>query len=171
MERLKTKMKSTRTPLLLTLALLALAATGCRSTRTAAPTPAPVAVEEAKPDYTIITFTGVVEGIGVNGQVRMEKGKVIWGSVSKVVELGRAMATTDSIWVRMPLMGRNQEGDYRDLERLSGSRITFGDLEDILLSDNAEERIAALGKKMGLTVQVKITRREKAERLTFPFNK
>lgn len=158
------------TPLIATLVLLALAATGCRSTRNVTEPPT-TPVVETTPAYTVITFTGTVEGLGVSGQVRMEKGKVIWGSVSKFVELGRAMATPDSVWVRMPLMGRNQEGDYRDLERLTGNRISFADLEAILESEDAEERIAALGKRMGMSVQVKITRREKAEKLTFPFNK
>jgi hypothetical protein len=69
------------------------------------------------------------------------------------------------------MMGLTQDGDYRDVERLTGRRITFGDLEEILASADAEQRIAALGKEMGYTVNLKITRREKVDKLTFPFNK
>lgn len=155
--------------ILLTVALLATLATGCRSTQNVvSPTPAPA---PAAPQYTVMTFTGVVEGMSVSGQVRMEKGKVIWCSVSKLIELGRAMATPDSVWVRVPLMDRNQQGDYRDLERLAGRHITFAELEAILESDDAGKRIAALGKQLGYTVNIHITRKEKADKLTFPFNK
>ncbi|MBR1549505.1 MAG: DUF4292 domain-containing protein [Bacteroidales bacterium] len=154
---------------LLALTLLALVATGCRSTR---PTPAPTpVVTPTESQYTVMTFSGTVEGISVSGQVRMEHGKVIWCSVSKFIELGRAMATPDSLWVRATMMDLDRKGDYRDLERLSGRRIAFADLEAILLSDDADERIAALGRQLGYNVQVHITRREKADRLTFPFNK
>ena len=151
------------------LGLMALVATGCRSTRPAA-VPTPVATPVVH-DYTVMTFNGIVEGMSVSGQVRMERGKVIWCSVSKLIELGRAMATPDSVWVRVPMMGLTQDGDYRDVERLTGRRITFGDLEEILASADAEQRIAALGKELGYTVNLKITRREKVDKLTFPFNK
>ena len=151
------------------LGLMAMMAVGCRSTRQAsAPTPVETPSESL---YTVMTFTGTVEGISVNGQVRMEHGKVIWCSVSKFIELGRAMATPDSVWVRTPMADINREGDYRDLERLAGRRIAFADLEAILLSDDADERIAALGRQLGYNVHVHITRREKASKLTFPFNK
>jgi hypothetical protein len=149
--------------------MLALVATSCRSTRpTTTPTPETTPTESL---YTVITFTGTVEGINVSGQVRMEHGKVIWCSVNKFIELGRAMATPDSVWVRATMMDVNREGSYRDLERLTGRRISFADLEAILLSDDADRRITALGRQLGYNVQVHITRREKAQRLTFPFNK
>lgn len=153
-------------------ALLATMATGCRSTRNATATaPEATATTEAVSAYTVMTFSGTVEGIGVSGQLRLEHGKTIWCSVSKFVELGRAMATPDSVWVRMPLLGRNEEGDYRDVEQRTGKRVSFGELEAILESDDAEERIAALARQLGINAQVKITRRETVDRLTFPFSK
>ena len=153
---------------LLYLALAAtFALTGCRSTRTVAPIPPATETH----DYTVMTFTGTVDGISVNGQVRMERNRVIWCSVSKFVELGRAMATPDSVWVQVPMLNRNQKGDYNDLSRVTHRRMSFADLQGILESDDAERRIAELAQELNLSVQVRITRREKADKLTFPFNK
>lgn len=140
---------------------------GCRSTRTATSTPQ--TTEESR--YTVMTFTGTVDGISVNGQVRMERDRVIWCSVSKFIELGRAMATPDSVWVQVPMLNRNQKGDYNDLSRVAQRRLTFNDLQDILESADAEQRIAELAQGLNLAAQVRITRREKADKLTFPFNK
>ena len=155
--------------ILLGLGLMAMMAVGCRSTRQAsAPTPVETPSESL---YTVMTFTGTVEGISVNGQVRMEHGKVIWCSVSKFIELGRAMATPDSVWVRASFIGRDQQGDYNDLSRMAKRSLTFSDLQGILESDDAGQRIEELARTLGYAVQVRITRREKVAKLTFPFNK
>lgn len=137
---------------------------GCRSTRTATPTPT-----EQPSEYSMMRFTGTVDGMSIDGQVRREHGKVIWVSVSKLIELGRAMATQDSVWLRVPLMDRYQQGDYRDLERMAKMKITFADLEAILESDDAERQIAELGKRFGAEVKVRITKRERTGKLSFPF--
>ena len=151
------------------LGLMAMMAVGCRSTRQAsAPTPVETPSESL---YTVMTFTGTVEGISVNGQVRMEHGKVIWCSVSKFIELGRAMATPDSVWLRAPLLGRNDAGDYRMVKRRTGLDISFADLQDILEADDAEQRIANLARRFGVTLTVKIKKRERVDTLTFPFRK
>ena len=144
--------------------LMAATMAGCRSTRTAtAPTTEPVS------EYSMLRFTGTVDGMSIDGQVRREHGKVIWVSVSKLIELGRAMATPDSVWLRVPLMDRYQQGDYRDLERMAKMKVSFADLEAILESDDAERQIAELGKRFGAEVKVRITKREKTGKLSFPF--
>lgn len=145
----------------------AIALAGCRSTRTASPTPP--ATEQH--DYTVMTFTATVEGMSVNGQVRMEKDRVIWCSVNKFIEVGRAMATTDSLWVQVPMLNRYQQGNYNDLSRLAQTNLTFADLQDMLESDDAERRIVALAQRLGVSMTLKITRKEKVKSLTFPFNK
>ena len=48
-------------------------------------------------------------------------------------------------------------------------KITFADLEAILESDDAERQIAELGKRFGAEVKVKITKRERTGKLSFPF--
>lgn len=159
-------------PLLLLLPLLV---GGCRSTKPATvtePTPAAeVPSETPKRCYTAISFDGEVEGITVNGQVRIAQDSVIWLSVTKVIEMGRAMCTPDSLWLRVPLMGRDEAMDYATLQRLTGEKLTYSDAQDILLSDNPEERVAELARRMGFSAKVRITRRQTAERLTFPYTK
>ena len=152
---------------LLCVAMLALTTVGCRSTQGVSPTPS----QTERHDYTVMTFTGMVDGMSVSGQVRTDKDRVIWCSVNKFIELGRAMATTDSIWVRVPMLNRYQQGNYDDLSRLAQRRITFTDLQAILESDDVERRVTELARQLGMTVTIKITKKEKAETLTFPFNK
>lgn len=155
-----------RTTLLM---LLVLTLASCRSLKNPTPSPTPSPAESH--DYTVMTFTGTMDGMTVNGQVRMDHDKMIWCSASKFIELGRAMATPDSVWVRASFIGRDQQGDYNDLSRMAKKQLTFEDLQSILESDDAEQRIEELARALGFSVQVRITRREKVAKLTFPFNK
>lgn len=149
------------------MALLALLVAGCRSNKpTAVPTPS-----KETPAYTVLTFTGEVDGLSISGQVRMKEGEIIWGSVSKFVEVGRALATPDSVWVKAPLLGRRFTGSYRDVAQQTGIRTTFAELEALLQSDDAEARLAALAEQLGHSAILRITRREKVETLSFPFSK
>lgn len=159
-------------PLLLLLPLLVV---GCRSTKPATvtkPTPAAeVPSETPKRCYTAISFDGEVEGITVNGQVRIAQDSVIWLSVTKVIEMGRAMCTPDSLWLRSPLMGRDDAMDYPTLQRLTGVKVTFGELQATALADDAEERIARMAAQLGFTARIRITQRREVEQLTFPYTK
>ena len=148
--------------------LLLLLATSCRSSRPAATT---TTVPSEPRTYTLITLAGEVDGFSFNGQVRMAKDSVIWCNISKLVELGRAMATPDSVWLRAPLLGRNDAGDYRMVKRRTGLDISFADLQDILEADDAEQRIANLARRFGVALTVKIKKRERVDTLTFPFRK
>lgn len=152
--------------MLVAVATLVLVLTGCRSSRVATGTTAPT-VEE--PVYTALTFSGEVDGICVNGQVRMKRGEIIWGSVSKFIELGRAIATPDSVRVRIPMMSRRFDGNYQDLQRATGAKTSFAELQEILESDDAEARIATLAQSLGHTAAIRITKRERKETLNFPF--
>lgn len=147
--------------------MLALTIVGCRSTQGVSSTPQ----QAERHDYTVMTFTGTVDGMSVSGQVRMDRDKVIWCSVSKFIEVGRAMATPDSVWVKAPLLGQDRKGNYNDLSRVAKAPLTFADLQGILESDDAERRIEELARRLDITMQVRITRREKVENLSFPFNK
>lgn len=147
--------------------MLALTTVGCRSTQGVSSTPQ----QAERHDYTVMTFTGTVDGMSVSGQVRMDRDKVIWCSVSKFFEVGRAMATPDSVWVKAPLLGQDRKGNYNDLSRVAKAPLTFADLQGILESDDAERRIEELARRLDITMQVRITRREKVENLSFPFNK
>lgn len=148
--------------------LTLLLATGCHSTEKATST----APEMRQPrEYYTMNFSGEADGIGFSGQLRMAKDSVIWCNFSKIIDLGRAMATRDSVWVKIPLLNRNDCGDYGMVKRLTGVSVTYDELQSIVLSDNAEERIRNLARRMGYDVTVRIKRRERVESLTFPFNK
>jgi hypothetical protein len=152
------------------LCLAALLATGCRSTRQSAVTPPPPP-ETPTAEYSIITFDGILDGIGVSGQIRMAKDSVIWCSVSKFIELGRAMASPDSVWISVPLMNRYEVGDYRSVKQLTKIDITFAELQDILESEDAEQRIAMLARQAGHDMTLRIKRRQRTDSLTFPFKR
>ena len=154
--------------IILLMILGAMVVTGCRSTKTAVD---PAAQQKETHDYTMMTFAGTVENLSVTGQVRMDRDKVIWCSVNKFIEVGRAMATPDSVWVQVPLMGRFERVDYNELSRMTKRHITFADLQAILESDDYEREITELAKSIGLSASITITKRIKAEKLTFPFDK
>lgn len=139
-------------------------ATGCRSSEKASKS-------SVQREYLTMNFSGEADGLSFTGQLRMAKDSVIWCNFSKIIEVGRAMATRDSVWVRIPLLGRNDAGDYRMVERVAGFRITFDELQAILLGNNTEEEIRRLAKRMGHDVTVRIKKRERVDKLTFPFNK
>lgn len=152
--------------------LTLLLVTACRSTeKTATTAPAATTTPTPRTEYTTMTFSGEAEGVSFSGQLRMAKDSVIWCSFSKIIELGRAMATRDSVWVRIPLIGRDDAGDYGMVKRLTGASLTYDQLQGILLSDNPEEEIRRLAKRLGYDVTVRIKRKERVNSLTFPFNK
>lgn len=152
--------------------LTLLMAAACSSTEKTAKKPVEEKpVVKPQPEYTSMTFSGEAEGISFNGQLRMAKDSVIWCNFSKIIDLGRAMATRDSVWISIPLLGRNEAGNYGMVRRLTGVSVSYDELQGILLSDDVEGGIRRLAKRMGYDVKVRIKRRERVDKLTFPFNK
>ena len=149
--------------------LLAAACSSTEKTTTTPPEERPVV--KPKPEYTTMTFSGEAEGVSFSGQLRMAKDSVIWCNFSKFIDLGRAMMTRDSVWIRIPLIGRNDAGDYGMVRRLTGVSVTYDEIQAILLSDDPEEGIRRLARRMGYNVKVRIKRRERVDQLTFPFDK
>ena len=159
---------------LLMVLLLALLAVGCRSTRQAATTTAPATVAApAAPQrqLTVITFSAIVNGFSASGQMRVAEDSVLWVSVNKLVELGRAMATPDSVWVTTTFGDHNFAGSYDDLQRLTKRRITFDDMQAMAMADDAGEQISQLAASLGLNATVYVTGRRKVNKLAFPFKK
>ncbi|MBP5678040.1 MAG: DUF4292 domain-containing protein [Bacteroidales bacterium] len=157
----------------------ALLATGCHSSRKIA-VPPTVATDTtivtpeptvAKREYAVVSFNGDVEGVTVNGQLRVARDSVIWLSVYKIIEVGRAMATPDSLWLKAPMLGRDDAIDYKTLSRKLKHTITFDDLQTLALGDNAEAEINAIAQQMGINAHIRITRREQVEHLNFPFKR
>ena len=158
--------------------LIALLA-GCHSSRPTATAPdvppaeaeGPAPVEPPRRTYTVMNFSGEVEGVSVNGQLRLAEDSVMWLSVNKMIELGRALATPDSLFLRAPMMGRDEAIDYPALQRLTGRNITFDDLQQTVLADDASERIARLAASLGASAHLTISERRQVEHLSFPFPK
>ena len=147
---------------------------GCWSTRQAVTTAATgeVAAPAApQRELTVTTFTAIVNGISASGQMRVAEDSVLWVSVNKLVELGRAMATQDSVWVTVNFGDRHFAGTYDDLQRLTKRYITFDDLMAVAMADDAGEQINSLAASLGFDATVYITGRRKVNRLTFPFKK
>lgn len=162
--------------------LMALLAVGCRSTRHSARTDNPekpeVAVSSESPEtpapiekrqLTMQNFTATVDGVSVNGQLRMAEDSVIWVTVSKIIELGRAKATADSVWVNVPLAGRSFAGTYREASSLAKREVSFAQLQSIATAPDAEQQIEALAATLGLEAKVRLGRRQVVEQLAFPF--
>lgn len=169
--------------------IMALMAVGCRAprqvvvddrTETPVPTEAPdnPATTETpdtpvqpvqKRALTVTNFTATVGGVSVNGQLRMAEDSVIWVNVSKLFELGRAMATPDSVWVNAPLLGRSFAGNYADASRLARRTVSYKALQSIVTSADAERQLEALAATLGIEATVKLGQRRKVEQLTFPF--
>ena len=157
---------------ILVIVAVALLAVGCRSTRQAATAPVEVAAPAApQRQLSVITFTAIVEGISASGQMRVAEDSVLWVSVNKLIELGRAKATKDSVWVTTTFGDHHFAGSYDDLQRLTKRRITFDEMQAMAMAEDGGEQISRLAASLGFNATVYITGRRKVDRLTFPFKK
>lgn len=86
-------------------------------------------------------FSCTVEGIAVNGQIRMAKDSVIWVSINKVIELGRVILTPSRVQGYVKILNKYFDGNYDDLRRQFGIDIDFATLES-LLAGNCPPRCA-----------------------------
>ena len=121
--------------------------------------------------YTVMNFTGEVEGLSVSGQLRIAQDSAMWLTVTKYIEVARGLATPDSVWLRSPLLGIDRGADYGDLRQRLHRHISYNDLQTLALADDAEERISQLARQLGFDATVHITRRQQVPALTFPYNK
>ncbi|MBR1784474.1 MAG: DUF4292 domain-containing protein [Bacteroidales bacterium] len=148
----------------------------CRTTRPVSAVtdeqPASIPVSLAKHrTYTQIQFTASVSGIGVSGQMRVAQDSAIWVSVSKFIEVGRALALADSVYVNAPLFDMVRSVDYSVASRRLGRKIDYSTLQQAVLATDAEQRVAALAAELGFAIDLHITSRREVESLSFPYNK
>lgn len=158
-------------------------AAGCRSSRQAATAPnagaaapgqAATPGAEAAPaakERTVTNFDATFEGVGMNGQLRIVQDSALWVSVTKLIEVGRGLATRDSVWISAPILDVRFAGTYADLSRKAGRTLTFDKLQQMALSDNAEQELQRLAAELGFNAKVRITSRRKVDRLGVPFKK
>ena len=146
---------------------------GCHSPKPIATTTpeAPVPVATPQREYAVANYTATVEGINVVGQIRLAKDSLIWINASKIIEVGRAMASPDSVWLNAPMLGQTFAGTYADLERQVHHSTSFATLQEILLSDNADAQVSLLANRLGFAATVHIEWRPTPDQLSFPFQK
>jgi len=160
------------TRLLFPLALaLLLTLAGCRSHRDTARSASHAVTPTtgaATPRYFTSNFACSAEGVAANGQLRMQPDSVIWLSASKIIELGRARFTRDSVIIHAKVMGRCFRGNYDDLYRRFHLRTDFDQLYQTVTADDAGLRIAALARQLGIEATVELQPWKEVDRLTFP---
>jgi hypothetical protein len=156
-------------PLILCLALVA---TGCRSQRDAAGrTPGDndaATGTTARPNYYTANFEVTARGLTANGQIRMMQDSIIWVSASKVIELGRAKFTPDTVTVYIMMMNRYFRGTYDDLYNKFHFRTDFKTLSETVMSENSEQLLAEMAKAFGIEATIKMEPWKKVEKLSFP---
>ena len=162
---------------LIILSLGLLLMTGCRSTKPATEksTQAGTSSRPSQTEYYEGTFDASYQGIKVSGLVRMEKDKIIWVSLSKFIEMGRATATPDSVHVYVKLLGSYFHGTYADVEKKTGVKTDFATLQEILFKKaellNKESQICLPRYKSQICGGVKLSKfKRSSTALTFPMN-
>lgn len=119
----------------------------CKSTKTATEhiPEQQVEVEKILPldfDFNTLSrnFTAKVEGLNItlNGQVRIKHDSVIWLTLSKVVEIGRAKLTQDSVFVFLKIQNKYFAGSYVDLAKTVGMDFNYQAVQAMLLGNEME---------------------------------
>lgn len=122
------------------------------------------------PHYYTTNFTCTTQGVTANGQLRLQPDSVLWASASKVIELGRASLTKDSVVVYVKVSGRCFRGTYDDLYRRFHYRTTFQDVVKMVTADDAEQQIAGLIKAFNVDATVELDPWQQVDKLKFPFS-
>lgn len=165
---------------------LLLLATGCRSHREAArtapqeqsaqgqpgrgPQETPGQTQPARARLLTASFTCSAQGVQASGQLRAASDSLIWASASKILELGRAELTPDSVLVYSRVLNRCFRGSYDDIYRRFHYRTSFKEIQSMLTADDADRQIAGLLKQLRLDAAVHIGPWKEAQALTFPFS-
>lgn len=125
--------------------------------------------------YEWLTATGDCEVMEttVNALIRTQCDSAIWLTASKIIELGRARLTKDSVIAYASIYNRYFAGTYEDVYRLTGVRTTFDELQkkigEAYTEGKKEMSVKLQSKQFNQTVKIKINRIELSPRpLTFP---
>ena len=154
-------------------ALLALAMAGCRIQREAAHGTSATPVDPDNPPaytpkYYTTNFTCTTQGVTANGQMRLQPDSVLWANATKIIELGRARLTRDSVVVYVKMTNSCFRGNYIDLYHRFGYRTSFDEVVKMATADDAEQQIAALMKALSVDATVTMEPWKQVSALTFP---
>lgn len=112
-------------------------------------------------------FSCTVNGITVNGQIRIAKDSIVWVSVNKIIEMGRAKLTPTRAQAYARLAGKQYDGDYEGLKKRWGIDADYATIEALLTGncppdcDRTQEP-----KRNGDTVTHKFSQRNGQRQLT-----
>ena len=142
-------MKNKRLCISLLVATVALMfVTACKTTKptttTTTVTPPPVVdnhltLNEIKmSDFSTLqmNFRTEVRDIGVSGQVRIQKDRVIWVSISKLIELARVKLTPDSAYASVKIKNQAFQGTYEQFQKQFGIAINFDIAQAIIIGND-----------------------------------
>ncbi len=77
-------------------------------------------------------FSCTIEGMNINGQVRILHDSIIWISCTKIFEIGRLMATPTRVQAYSRLLNKYFDGDYATLCRRWGFDVDYATLQALL---------------------------------------
>lgn len=178
------------------IAILAFAAcivlTGCRSHRELKHNPTPTEQRDttvtkphtstpraprldsiANTDFATLTanFHCTVDGISVNGQLRMANDSIIWISVNKIVELGRARLTPSRAQAYTKVISKKYDLTYNDIRQRWGIDVDFATLQALLLGNCPPDcRKSKEPQRSGDTVTIWMTQGSESRQLTMKTN-
>lgn len=135
------------------------------NTDTAPSTPAASAYT---PHYFTANFTCSAQGINASGQMRLQSDSTIWLCATKVIELGRAKFTPDSVIVYAKVMNRCFRGTYDDMYKRFKYRTTFSQLYRRVSAPDAETQLTELFKRFGIEATIHLDPLKEVNKLTFP---
>ena len=90
------------------------------------------AVNNMQFHYYTANFSCTIRDIAVNGQIRMVHDSIIWISVNKFIEMGRAILTPTRVQGYVKLMNKYFDGSWDDLRQQLGLDIDFATVEAML---------------------------------------
>lgn len=132
----------------------------------------PTVIKPSKPAYTphyyTANFTCNAQGYSANGQMRLQNDSIIWISASKVIELGRARFTPDSVIIYAKIMNRCFRGTYADMHQQFHYLTTFKQLYSRVTAPDAEKQLATLFSRFGIEAEIKLSPMKEVGQLTFP---
>ncbi|MBR1834230.1 MAG: DUF4292 domain-containing protein [Bacteroidales bacterium] len=148
---------------------LALVAAGCRSQRDGTTTGNASTPTATSARLYTANFSVSTNGLSANGQMRMMEDSIIWISASKVLELGRAKFTPDSVMVYAVVMNRYFKGTYDELYQRFQLRTDFKTLSETVRSADAGTRLAEMARPYGIEATIVMEPWKEMQDLTFPF--
>lgn len=176
--------------IILPLLCIVLLVAGCRShSKITKPSPKPITqeqtqqqqepqppVEEVKPncpfEYLSGNFDCEVADFNVKGQLRMQCDSVIWVTGTKLIELGRAKCTPDSVFIYVKLRNLYYKGTYADIKKKIGYETDFATLQqmvcDAYLSEKKQLALTVKSRVYSGRITAKFRKMDTTEKLTFP---